>query len=366
MRRGVKVQDTTKFELVADASCGRIANAIVRQSDVTKIAKCASILSFSMLYRGWMYLARDLLDDWHMKNLKNMKKLATLSAAALLAAAAHGQTADPIQSTAAPYSLQTAGTVMQAGSDAASQNFDSSVLPEVTQFIQSALPEGQNNTASKAFQVDPSKLVMATSQAVTATFIYEGAAFHNSIGFDAVAPGQSDPLNNWDEVTSSGSKLIFPDASSGSSGYQEADSVPGVRTPSQPLLPGDFENIGTLAQGTKLDFFLLSNGANNYWANVFSTQENLNQDGFTRHAAGFAASLFAVPQLNSPYLFLTFEDSWNGGDQDINDTVIALNVGTATVNRLLATPEPTTAATLAGCLGIALVASRRKRAAAVE
>ena len=292
-----------------------------------------------------------------------MKTLTTLAAAAFAVTAAYGQTPDPIQSTAAPYSLTTAGTVMEAGSDAASQKFDATVLPEALQFIKSALPESQNNTQSKAFEVDPSKLVLANAQDVTATFIYEGAAFHNSIGFDAVAPGQSDPLNNWDEVTASTSKLIFPDASSGSSGYQEADSIPGVRTASQPLLPGDFENIGKFAAGTKLDFFLLSNGANNYWANVFSTQENLNTDGFTQHAAAFTANLFAVPQLNSPYLFLSFEDYWNGGDQDINDTIIALNVGTATVNRLMATPEPALPATLAGFLGLAIVARRRQIAA---
>jgi len=292
-----------------------------------------------------------------------MKTLTTIAAVALVAIKSYGQTPDPVQSTAAPYGLKTVGTVMQAGSDAASKNFDATVLPETLAFIKTALPESKNNTASEAFEVDPTKIVLASAQAVTATFIYEGAAFHNSIGFDALALGQSDPLNNWNEVTASTSSLIFPDASSGSSGYKEGDSIPGVRTPSQPLLPGDFENIGTFSKGTKLDFFLLSNGANNYWANVFSTQESLNQDGFTQHAAAFTTHIFAVPQLNSPYLFLSFEDSWHGGDKDVNDTIIALNVGVATVNSLLATPEPTLTTTLAGCLGIAFVVGRKKKAA---
>ena len=289
-----------------------------------------------------------------------MKYLITAAALAILATNLHAQVADPIQSSASPYSLPVAGTVMQAGSDTASATFDQSVLPEALQFIKSALPEGVNNTKSAAFEIDPSKIVLATSQDVTATFIYEGASFHNSIGFDALAPGQSDPLSSWDEVKSPTAALIFPDASSGSSGYQESDSIPGVRTASQPLLPGDFENIGKFAAGSKLDFFLLSNGANNYWANTFSTQESLNSDGFNQHAAAFTASLFAVPQLNSPYIFLSFEDWYGGGDKDINDTIIALNVGTATVNRLLATPEPTMAASLAGFLALAFVAGRKK------
>jgi hypothetical protein len=86
----------------------------------------------------------------------------------------------------------------------------------------------------------------------------------------------------------------------------------------------------------------------------------LNSDGFNQHAAGFTASLFAVPQLNSPYIFLSFEDWYGGGDKDINDTIVALNVGTATVNRLLATPEPTMAASLTGFLALAFVAGRKK------
>jgi len=67
-----------------------------------------------------------------------------------------------------------------------------------------------------------------------------------------------------------------------------------------------------------------------------------------------------VPQLNSPYIFLSFEDSYGGGDQDVNDTIIALNVGTATVNSLLATPEPSMAASLAGFVALAFVAARKK------
>ncbi len=289
-----------------------------------------------------------------------MKNLIAISALTVLALSSHAQTADPYQSKAAPYSLPTAGTVMQAGSDAASKNFDANVLPQALEFIKSAFPESHNNTKSSGFEIDPSKIVLATAQDVTATFIYEGAAYHNSIGFDALAPGKSDPSSSWDLVKDPNSKLIFPDASSSASGYNDWGSVAGVRSPAEPLLPGDFTDIGKFIKGTKLDFFLLANGAQNYWASTFSTQESLNSDGFTQHVAGFTTHLFAVPQLNSPYLFLSFEDLWGGGDHDINDTIIAINVGTATVNSLLATPEPTMAASLAGFLALAFVAGRKK------
>ncbi len=289
----------------------------------------------------------------------------TLSASTLVHAAPNvvsgSGTPDPVQSKATPYGLQPIAPVMEAGSTAASQNFDANVLPGALAFIKSALPEGHNNTASKAFQIDPSKLTMATTHDVTATFIYEGAAYHNSIGLTTVAPGQSQPQSTWDEVTAPTAGLVFPDASSTSSGYPDGGSVAGTRTQSQPVLPGDFTDLGTIKQGTALDFFLLSNGANNSWAPVFSTQEGLNPDGFKQHVAEFSPSLFAVPQLNSPYVFLSFEDLYGGGDKDINDTIIAINIGAANVKALLATPEPAMPLTFTACLGLALFAVRKNQ-----
>jgi Domain of unknown function (DUF4114) len=160
-------------------------------------------------------------------------------------------------------------------------------------------------------------------------------------------------------VTSPTAKLLFPDASTPLGGAAAIGS--GTRTPSQPVVPGDFVNLGTVAKGTALDFFLLSNGANNGSAPVFSTQESLNQDGFKQHVAAFTTKLFAIPQLNSPYVFLAFEDLYGGGDKDINDTVIAINVGQANVKSLLATPEPAMPLTFTACLGLALVAVRKNR-----
>jgi len=80
--------------------------------------------------------------------------------------------------------------------------------------------------------------------------------------------------------------------------------------------------------------------------------------------AEFSPSLFAVPQLNSPYVFLSFEDLYGGGDKDINDTIIAINIGAANVKALLATPEPAMPLTFTACLGLALFAVRKNRKAA--
>ena len=288
---------------------------------------------------------------------------AVLAAAAVITASA--QTVSPVQATADPHSIKVAAPVMLAGSDAASKNFDNTVLPSLTAFIQSALPERQNNTASAAFEVDPNKIVLANNTAVRAYFVYEGAGYHNSIGVASQMPSDPTPYNSWDQAVAGSSKLIFPDASSTEGGVNDGTGAYGTRTATEPVLPGDFVDVGTYAKGTKLDFFLLSGGANNYWANSFSTDGSLNPDGFSQHVAAFTTHIFAVPQLNSPFLFLSFEDQWGGGDQDVNDVVIALNVGTATVNALLATPEPAMPLTFAACLGLAFFARRLNKKASV-
>jgi len=269
-------------------------------------------------------------------------------------------TAASIQSKADPYGLQIAGPVMLAGSTAASASFDQNVLPSALQLSARYLPDGRNNLNSPAFaqNIDLNKLVLATKQTVTATFISMGAGFHNSIGFDAIAPGKSDPAGWWQEVTASSSKLMFPDVSSPAD-YNPAGNYSGAtRSASQLLLPGDFVNMGTFNKGTKLDFFLIANGANG-GNTVFSSVESLNGDNFTHHVAAFTPQVFATPQLNSPYLFITFKDWWGGGDKDIQDAVIALNIGAANVRALLATPEPAMWLTLGSFLALAVWAKRR-------
>lgn len=266
----------------------------------------------------------------------------------------------PVQSSADPYGLKKAGLVMEGGSTAASASFDKTVLPSALQFCATALPDGHNNLNSPAFSqnIDPNKLVLATKQNVTATFISESAGFQNSLGFVSVAPGGSDPQNSWQEVTAPTAQLIFPNVSS-SEDFKPAGNYSTTRTASQPLQPGDFVNMGTYSAGTKLDFFLIANGANQAWAPVFSSTESINNDGFTHHVGAFTAQVFGNKQLNSPYVFLTFKDYWGGGDKDMNDVVVALNVGAATVKALLATPEPSMWLTFGSFLMLAVWAKRR-------
>ena len=268
--------------------------------------------------------------------------------------------ASPVQSKADPYGLKIAGPVMVGGSTVASANFDKNVLPSALQLSAKYLPDGRNNLDSPAFaqKIDLNKLVLATKQTVTATFVSMGAGYQNSLGFDAIAPGNSDPAGWWQEVNASSSKLIFPAVSSPAD-YNPAGNYAGAtRSASQLLLPGDFVNMGTFNAGTKLDFFLIANGGNG-GSTVFSSVNSLNGDGFAHHVAAFTPQVFAKPLLNSPYVFITFKDMWGGGDKDIQDAVIALNIGSANVKALLATPEPAMWLTLGSFLALGIWAKRR-------
>ena len=254
----------------------------------------------------------------------------------------------PFQSTAQPLGLNIVGPVMAAGSDAAAQQFQTT-LPGMVDFIRTYLPEYRNNLNSPlAFSIDPSKLTLSTLSDVRAYFAYEGAGYHNTIGFNTSGVG----------VSSGNPQVIFPDASSS---LNYGGSGTGVRSASEPLLAGDFVNLGTFNAGTSLDFFLIANGA--YGGNtVFSTTGTQNPDGIN-HVATFTPTFWGV--ANSPYLFISYEDLLGGGDKDFNDTIIALDIGAANVmsmtamSALMATPEPATWLTLGGLVAVAIYAKRR-------
>jgi len=254
-------------------------------------------------------------------------------------------TPSAIQSQARPGGLSIIGPVMQAGSDAAGKNFQT-VLPSMEQFLNKNLPEQQNNSKNPlVFSINPAKLItLATKSDVTAYFAYEGAGYHNTVGFNTTGVG----------VSSGDPKIIFPDASS-SIGYGGAGS--GVRSASEPLLPGDFVNLGTYGAGSKLNFFLIANGAYG-GSTVLTASASSNPDGIN-HVASFTPGFWGV--ANSPYVFLSFEDLLGGGDKDFNDVVIALNIGAANVAALLATPEPATWLTLVSLVGVVAWAMRRSR-----
>lgn len=239
------------------------------------------------------------------------------------------QQASPIQSAARPYSLDITAPVQIAASDAASKIFQTEVLPGMLDLVNKNLGEyrTQSDKDLAAISLDPSKLVLNSDATARVYFLGEGAGNRNSLGISTTGGG---PL-------SEDAALIFPDASS-PAGYAGSGSL--IRTSREPLLAGDFVDLGTFKAGTALDFFLIANGAVG-GGEAFSTNLSLNKDGVV-HAVSLAPN-------GSAYLIIGFEDLNGGGDRDYNDLVFAVEIGKNNVSQLagLGAPEPSLAA---GCL----------------
>ncbi len=251
----------------------------------------------------------------------------------------------PVQSPARPFGLDIVGLVQLAGSDEKAAQFQSGVLPAVQNLVNLRLSEREALSDVSSVALDPAHLRLATEADARVYFVGEGAGYHNTLGFNTQGGG----VNGGDP------NLIFPDASSAQTYLQDINYV-ATRTSNDPLLPGDFVDLGRLAAGTRLDFFLIANGVYG-GRNVYSTDASVNQDGLG-HVVSLHASAFALN--DSPYLLFGFEDLWGGGDQDFNDVVFAVDVGAGNVNGLVQGDEPSTVVLLGSFLGLALYLMNRR------
>jgi Domain of unknown function (DUF4114) len=251
------------------------------------------------------------------------------------------QTVSPIQSAARPYKLDIAGLVQVAGSDAASLAFQKDALPGMLKLVGQNLREYQklSTKAISSLALDPEKLVLGFDTVARVYFVGEGAGYRNSLGYSTTGQG---PL-------SKDAELIFPNASS-PAGY--TGSGGSVRNTLDPLLPGDFVDLGTLKKGTLLEFFIVSDGANK-GKEYYSTKQSLNNDGIV-HAISLAPN-------GSPYLMIGFEDLKGGGDRDYNDLVFAVFLGADNLKKItgLSAPEPSLAA--GGLLALGAIFGRKRR-----
>lgn len=252
----------------------------------------------------------------------------------------------PVQVKVQPAGLQTVAPVMQAGSDKSSATFQKEILQDVTKMLNVRLNETVAFKDASAMRLDPSKLVLQNQSDARVYFAGEGAGYHNTIGFNTWQVGQNAPKG----AVGDNAKLIFPDASSSVSTYDPSSNI--ARTSSNPLLPGDFVNLGSYKANTVLDFFLISNGAAG-GSNKFTADPARNSDGLN-HVVSFALA-------DSPFLIIAFEDMLNGGDRDYNDAIIVLDIGRANVANLTVAPEPALWAIMAGFLGIALWMARPRQ-----
>jgi hypothetical protein len=248
-----------------------------------------------------------------------------------------------VQSDARPYDLDIVGKVQAGGSDVGSTAFNNSILAEIRALANDDW-SGLNALGNNAITLDPSKIDLATGHNVRAYFVGEQAGFRNSIGFNTQAGG----------VDSGDPTLLFPDATAPKNGYK-VNQADGERSSKKPVLVGDFVDLGTIAAGTDLNFFLLAKGAQDPKATYSSERElNPSQNAYMK--------AFAYTSGDSSYLVMGFEDTLGNGNKDFTDVVIAFDIGSANIAALTATPEPGTMLTLGSLLGLVAHARRRRAA----
>lgn len=256
---------------------------------------------------------------------------------------AYAGTVSPVQSDATPFGLEPIGQVQLAGSDTRSVDFYENDLGALQQIVNNTLTERQSINDVSSIALDPNDLVISGTSDVRVYFVGEGAGYRNSLG---VYTGESSNGLTGDAA------LIFPDASSSSSYLDPTGS--DYRSSSAPVAAGDFVDIGTYEDGSRLNLFLVANGASG-GTNTYFTDTSLNADGIDHFV------VLATP--DSPYLLIGAEDLYGGGDQDYNDLVVAIDVGTATTKQLLAkaVPLPAPLAALLGPVLLLVVSARKRR-----
>jgi hypothetical protein len=222
------------------------------------------------------------------------------------------------------------------GSDGSSADFQSDYLPVMEQWGSMDLTAASFTELTSTIALDPSMISLATAYDTRVYFIGDATSKHNALGFNTAGGGVlgGDPL------------LIFPDASESTRIDRRTGQL--VRTSTDPLLPGDFVDLGVLGGGTQLDFFLISHRTKKI-TDVFSTDTSINPDGLQH------AMVFAMP--DSPYLFIAFEDQF-GGTANFRDNLFAVDIGAGNVRALTNMPEPSTMLVLGSFL--ALVLYRKK------
>jgi hypothetical protein len=252
------------------------------------------------------------------------------------ASAVSAEVYSPIQSPARPFGLSIVDLVQVPGSDASSAEFQGTYLPVMEQWGNMDLTAASFTELTSTIALDPSMISLATAYDTRVYFIGDATSKHNALGFNTAGGGISggDPL------------LIFPDASES----LKIDKKTGLRVPTSkdPLVPGNFVDLGTLEEGSQLDFFLISQRTRTI-TDVFSTDTSINPDGLQH------AMVFAVP--DSPYLFIAFEDQF-GGTANFRDNLFAVDIGAGNVRALTNMPEPSTMLVLGSFL--ALVLYRKK------
>ena len=205
------------------------------------------------------------------------------------------------------------------------------IIPEFKQLVQQErLAMGAD--AVEAQRLDADKLFLKHDHNVRVWFIHEGAGYKNQLAYEAT---KGDSYQKG---------MIFDDVSQGGGA---------------PLEAGDFVDLGLIEGGTQLNFLLKANGKNNANGHVYGADESLNADGLQHLLA------YEVEAGGRDYLFMGFEDLFNGGDKDYNDAMFVVDFGEGNLTdkpgQAAKVPEASNMAAILGVTGAGLMLRRRRR-----
>lgn len=261
-----------------------------------------------------------------------MRREPLLSAAlvvALVVFAGCGPEDAPYQSDRRPLELAPIDTVKAAGSDRRAARFMETMLPELTRLAAGKFTA--DNVASNFEQIalDPARLRITHRTRVRVYFVGDASGYKNALGINTEGHGAGE----------GNPRLLFPLAQTAPNLYgfataADADilnaAAAAERTADTPLAPGDFVDLGSIPSNTGLNFFLVADSTRD--VNVYTTDPSRNPDN-TRHVVSVAIE-------GSPYLLLSFEDMFGGGDKDYSDCVFAVETSELNIQELIGKIDP--------------------------
>jgi Domain of unknown function (DUF4114) len=217
-----------------------------------------------------------------------------------------------------------------------------SLIPKFQDYVQSesiSIPEDKLN------KLDPTKLSLKADHNVRIWFLNEGAGFKNQLAYEAV---------NGDDYQKG---LLFDNISCDIS--KSANSACQIGENSGVLDIGDYVDVGKVAGGTQLNFFVKADGFNNPDGYVYGANASQNPDGL-EHLVAYEVD---------DYLLLGFEDLYGpqgatsapnqNSDRDFNDVVFVIDFGK---DNIASVPEPGSLfAILSGGAVIMLQLRRRQK-----
>lgn len=215
-----------------------------------------------------------------------------------------------------------------------------SLISEYQKYVQ---PESLSIPEDKLNKLDSTKLRLKNDSNVRIWFLNEGAGFKNQLAYEAVKGNDSQK------------GLLFNDVSCDIS--QPANSACQFGENPGTLDIGDYVEIGRLAGGSQLNFFIKADGFNNPDGAVYGAEPTKNPD-LLEHLVAYEID---------DYLLLGFEDlpgpEGVSSDRDFNDVMFVVDVGKDNIESV---PEPATAMALLAAAAAGVMTLRRRESVTTD